>query len=135
MGIGLSSCLAGYGVSVNHILVVDDDAALGRLTKLVLSTAGHEVDSFVSPIAAMEALADAANYPSMIVLDLNMPEMDGREFYRRARSTGFHNPIIILSAYGAFAAQKELGADAALAKPFDPFSLLSLVKTLLNTPD
>ena len=48
----------------------------------------------------MAHLADDGEIePHVIVLDLNMPEMDGREFDKRARGAGYTNPIVILSAY------------------------------------
>jgi DNA-binding response OmpR family regulator len=62
-----------------------------------------------------------------IVLDLSMPGMDGRDFYRRARNAGFRGPIVIISAFGSEDAKQELGADAALAKPFEPEALASTV--------
>lgn len=115
----------------SHIFVVDDDAALGRLTTLALKAEGYEVAAFTS---AREALAEVLDgdvpNPSVIILDLSMPEMDGREFYRRARDAGLEAPVVILSAYGAADAKKELGAEAALAKPFDTDQLVATVKRL-----
>ena len=116
----------------SHVFVVDDDSALGRLSRLILQTEGFEVEAFTSPA---EALADLGNdshpNPAAIVLDLNMPDIDGREFYRRAREMGYTSPVLILSAYGAREAQQELGAEASLAKPFDPAALASTLKGVL----
>ena len=116
----------------NHIYVVDDDAALGRLSARVLQSEGFQVQSFTSSLEALSKIADSSiPNPAAIVLDLNMPEMDGRQFYRMAREAGYASPVLILSAYGAQAAQEELGAEAALAKPFDPDSLTTILKGLL----
>jgi DNA-binding response OmpR family regulator len=71
--------------------------------------------------------------PDVIVLDLGLPEMDGREFFRQARLRGYEGPVIICSAYGATAAQRELGAEAALNKPFNPEELVQMVHAL--SPD
>jgi DNA-binding response OmpR family regulator len=112
--------------------VVDDDPALARLSTLALQIDGYEVQAFSSPVEALAQLADASvPNPKAIVLDLNMPQVDGREFYKRARALGYTDPVLILSAYGAEAAQHELGADAALAKPFDPEELSSTLKGIL----
>jgi len=114
-----------------HIFVVDDDPAMGRLTTLALKSEGYEVVAFTSPKQALAEVVDQdAPNPSMVILDLSMPEMDGREFYRRVRAAGLRAPILILSAYGANDAKRELGAEAALAKPFDTEKLVDAVKAL-----
>src|SRR5687767_170645 len=108
----------------SHVFVVDDDPALARLSELILKTEGFEVQPFNSSVEAFANLSDSSiPNPNAIILDLNMPEMDGREFFRRAREIGYGGPVLILSAYGAEAAQKELGAEAALSKPFEPQAL------------
>ena len=63
-----------------------------------------------------------------------MPELDGREFYRRARDAGFVVPVVIVSAYGAETAKQELGAEAALAKPFHPEALSLTLQNLVHQP-
>lgn len=80
----------------NHVFVVDDDAALGRVTCLALKSEGYEVVAFTSPLEALAEVVDpGAPNPSMVILDLSMPEMDGREFYRRARAAGLTAPVLI----------------------------------------
>jgi DNA-binding response OmpR family regulator len=116
----------------HHIFVVDDDPALGRLSSIILKSGGFEVESYTSSLEALTKITDASvPNPAAIVLDLNMPDMNGREFYRLAREAGYTSPVLILSAYGAHAAQTELGAEAALSKPFDPDALLEQLTTLL----
>src|SRR5687768_2044362 len=67
-----------------HIFVVEDDPSVTRQDdQLSSSDRGFEVQAFTSSVDALANLADhAIPYPQAIVLDLNMPEMDGREFYR-----------------------------------------------------
>lgn len=67
----------------------------------------------------------------LIVLDLQMPVMDGRTFYRELRLAGHRAPVIVLSAYGAHLAAEELGAEAGMGKPFDIDDLIDLVHELL----
>jgi DNA-binding response OmpR family regulator len=118
-------------VMSSHIFVVDDDPAMGRLTTLALKSEGYDVAAFTSPKEALAEVIDpGAPNPSMVILDLAMPEMDGREFYRRARAAGLKAPVLILSAYGAADAKLELGAEASLAKPFDTEKLVDAVKLL-----
>jgi DNA-binding response OmpR family regulator len=116
----------------HHIFVVDDDPAVARLSTIVLELDGFRVEAFTSPVEALANLADPLlSQPRAIVLDLNMPECDGREFYRRARAGGYRSPILILSAYGAHEAQIELGADGSLSKPFDPEDLSAGLRRVL----
>jgi CheY-like chemotaxis protein len=68
-----------------------------------------------------------------VILDLQMPVMDGRTFYRTFKQQGYRAPVVILSAYNAEGARLELGADAALDKPFDPDTLSATVHELLRS--
>ena len=112
-----------------RVLVVDDDKAILRLVVTTLRIGGHV------PLAAEHgrdglAILDAVPPPDVVVLDLQMPEMDGRTFYNCARLCGYAGPVIICSAYGAEHARLELGAEASLTKPFDPEDLLSRINGL-----
>jgi CheY-like chemotaxis protein len=68
------------------------------------------------------------------VLDLQMPVMDGRSFYTALRQLPSDVPVLLLSAYGSRAAQRELGADDALDKPFDPVILIERLRRLARAP-
>lgn len=113
------------------VLVVDDDPAVLRVIDLSLRVEGFEVATFSSALHALAALSDGS-YPDAIVLDLNMPGMDGREFFQLARQAGYDNPVLILSAYNAGPVCRELGADDWLAKPFAPNDLARKVLHLSN---
>ena len=112
------------------IFIVDDDPNLARLCRVIISSHGWRARAFVSAKEAL-SLIEAEQHPDALVLDLMMPEMNGRAFYERARLAGFKNPVLILSAYGADAARRDLGADAALSKPFDPEDLIDVLAPLL----
>lgn len=112
------------------VLVMDDDPALLRVVRLVLSSDGFSVDTAADGIAGLERFE--AQPPAAIVLDLQMPRMDGRAFFRELRSRGHKTPVLILSAYGAEEACRELGADGAIGKPFDPDHLSNAVRRLVN---
>jgi CheY-like chemotaxis protein len=75
-------------------------------------------------------LGDAA--VDVVLLDLQMPVMDGRSFYRAFRERGHSAPVLILSAYDAAAARDELAAEAFLDKPFDPSQVLASVSRLVG---
>ncbi|HXH20965.1 MAG TPA: response regulator [Dehalococcoidia bacterium] len=113
-----------------RVLLIDDDRALLRMARLALASDAMVVDTAADGVEGLEKLA-AADF-DVIVLDLQMPRMDGREFYREMRSRGYRTPVIILSAYGAETARKELGAECAVTKPFDPASLIRVVRSQSN---
>lgn len=100
-----------------RVLVVDDDPMIRRLVAALLVDAGKSVHSVANGAEALECV-HREDY-DLIVLDLDMPVMDGREFCRRMKELGKFAPTLILSAYRAHEAAKELGASAALDKPFD----------------
>ena len=110
--------------------MVDDDEALVRLIRLSLSIEGLEVITATDGIVALEKI-DADGF-DVLVLDLQMPRMDGRELFRRLRDRGYNVPVLILSAYGAEAARLELRAEAAMGKPFNTEELVSRVRSLID---
>jgi DNA-binding response OmpR family regulator len=113
-----------------RVLIVDDDRNLTRLLTTVLQLGGFGVLTAPDGEAALQLLDTEA--VDLIVLDLLMPRMDGRAFYRELRSRGDPTPVLIASAFGARAAQQELGAEGAVEKPFDPEALLDVVTDLLH---
>ena len=117
------------GTEELRILVVDDEPAIVQLMTVILASSGYIPLSATSGAQGLALLNDIPA-TDLIVLDLSMPEIDGRAFFRRARQSGYRGPIIICSAYGAEAARCELGASAAITKPFDPLDLLSSIENL-----
>lgn len=120
----------GHRPSVGTILAIDDDPAVVRMLSLALRSGGFQVATASNGAEAIVRIADAA--PDLIILDLAMPVMDGRTFYRALRSGGHETPVVVLSAYEARQAQVELGANAYLGKPFHPDDLVELVRRLLH---
>lgn len=117
----------------DYILVVDDDEAIREFVSLALSDEGYVIQTAQDGADAL-ALADQAQ-PSLILLDMRMPVMDGWAFvssYRAAPKQGTVGtaPIVIMSAAtDASAYAKQVKADAYLAKPFD---IDQLIKTVQN---
>jgi CheY-like chemotaxis protein len=116
---------------VARVLVVEDDPDLAALEADVLAERGHEVEVASNGREALDAVARAK--PDLIVLDMKMPVMGGREFaeeYRRREPQTA--PIVVVTA--ADDAQKraaEVGASAWIGKPFDPEALVDKVAELL----
>ena len=113
---------------MKSLLVVDDDPGVVTLIRAIFRSEGWDVATAHNGREAMDRLEGSE--PDVILLDLMMPEIDGREFYRRAREHGTKSHVVILSAYGSERACKELGADAAVAKPFEPETLIAKVEAL-----
>ena len=114
-------------IEARPILVVDDDPSIRDLIAMALADQGYEVEAAPHGAAALEIVGHTQ--PSMILLDMRMPVMDGWEFARVYRDKpGPHAPIIVLTA-ARDAGQRaaEIGADGFLGKPFDLDDLFLLV--------
>ena len=100
------------------VLVVDDDAQVRALLTLALTDEGYGVVTAPDGKVALERVAQ--HQPQLIVLDVNMPEMDGRAFLARYRlRPGAHAPVVLTTAGANKAEVADLEADAFLGKPFD----------------
>lgn len=113
-----------------RVLVVDDDPSLVRFVSLLLRIEGFAVTAALGGTEGLACLG--RERPDVVILDLLMPVMDGKAFYRRAREDGYEGPVLVCSASGAQAAQRELGADAYISKPFEPDELVSAVRVLTD---
>ncbi len=110
-----------------QILVVDDDEGIRDAVREVLCEAGFSVVTRENGEVALEYLRAAAELPSLIVLDLMMPVLDGWAFLREASrdSRLCCVPIVVMSAGGA-AARSSLGEKCSfLKKPIDVDALLA----------
>jgi len=121
-----------------RILVAEDNAVSRNLVTRVLQRSGHEVIAVVSGTEAVER-ARAAEFDA-ILMDLNMPEMDGLEATRRIRATEGGRPrrqaILALTAdHEGGKRPQALGAgiDAILTKPFQESDLMHLLDSVLRT--
>lgn len=117
-----------------RILVVEDDDMLRETLRDVFEDEGHEVRTAVHGADAFETLA--VWEPTVIVLDLMMPVMDGVEFRERQHRDGIAQgaKILILSAARHLdQAAKHVAADAYLAKPFHLKEVLRVVDEFCQT--
>ena len=118
-------------VTSARILVIDDDPSLLRMLRLSLLSDGFDVTTAQNGLEALNKLQEQDGNVDVIVLDLQMPVMDGRTFYREMRANGYSTPVLVLSAYRADDARRELGAEASLNKPFDPDLLVQSLRELV----
>ncbi|NOK63967.1 MAG: response regulator transcription factor [Chloroflexi bacterium AL-W] len=116
-----------------HILLVDDETAITMNLAPFLERSGFSVDVAADGFAALEMLAQTT--PSIIVLDVLMPHMDGREVLRHLRQQENWTPVILLTRIGESterAMALEEGADDYLNKPFDPYELVARIRAVLR---
>ena len=120
-----------------RVLAIDDEQDALTLLRVVLETAGADVTTCSSPVAALERVDTLK--PHVLVVDLGMPEMDGFEFIARIRAS--NNPDVRdvpATALTAFARSDDRtkalrsGFEMHLAKPVDPGELVASVATLVR---
>ncbi|MPZ49283.1 MAG: response regulator [Dehalococcoidia bacterium] len=118
-------------VPAARVLVIDDDSSLLRMLRLSLISDGFDVTTARHGQEGLDQMQQDGNFDA-IVLDLQMPVMDGRTFYKEMRGSGYSTPVLVLSAYQAEEARRELGAEASLNKPFDPEVLVESLHKLVD---
>ena len=115
-----------------QVLVVDDEAAILRFLKPALEANGYEMATAGSVTEATKRIA--AESPDIVLLDLGLPDGDGKDVIRRAREWS-DVPIIVLSARERETEKIEaldLGVDDYINKPFNVGELLARMRTALR---
>lgn len=116
-----------------RLLLVDDDEAIRSNLAPFLERAGFDVEVAVDGEDALVRVAGSP--PDVIVLDVMMPRLDGREVLRRLRGQQNFVPVVLLTQVGESverAAALEEGADDYLNKPFDPQELTARIRAILR---
>jgi DNA-binding response OmpR family regulator len=116
-----------------HILLADDEAAITANLGPFLERSGFRVSLAADGRSALDRAR--SERPDLIVLDILMPHLDGREVLRQLRQAGQQTPVILLTGVGESterALALEEGADDYLNKPFDPHELLARIKAVLR---
>lgn len=108
------------------VLIVDDEPDVLFLLRMTLQHAGYEVEEAPHGGAALERMTQV--HPDVIITDLMMPVVDGRELIRRIRDIpgSATTPIMLLSA----SPDETAGADRVIRKPFDPRHLVGVIEEL-----
>jgi DNA-binding response OmpR family regulator len=115
------------------ILLADDDPTIADSLAPFLERAGFHVLVVSDGVNALEKAQ--AHHPELIILDVLMPRMDGRETLRRLRKANIWTPTILLTQVGEASERAlalEEGADDYLNKPFDPHELLARIRAVLR---
>ena len=118
------------------VLIADDSSTVRKFVSFSLSAQNLDVITAVDGMDALEKISQAPKL-DLIIVDLNMPNMDGFEFIQNIRGSDVHRavPIIILSSErGEISKQRglEVGANEYIEKPFDANEIRALVKKYLS---
>jgi two-component system KDP operon response regulator KdpE len=114
------------------VLVVDDEPPIRKLLRMGLATANYQI---LDAPNGKTALAQLAENPDLVILDLGLPDMDGHELLRTIRSRNENVPIVVLSSRGDEAGKVralDLGADDYVTKPFGMDELLARLRAALR---
>lgn len=118
--------------SSSRILIIDDEAAVRNVVKMALANAGH---SIAEAATGAEGLDKASSFhPNLIILDLGLPDLNGREVLKQLRSWTTI-PVIVLTVTDdekTKVALLDSGADDYLTKPFGPDELLAKIRVALR---
>jgi DNA-binding response OmpR family regulator len=123
----------GEETTMERILVVEDDLAVQKALRRLFEGEGFQMEIAPNGKAALEAFRKAP--PAVIVLDLRLPLISGRDVCREIKQQAPNLPIIVLSATSDVSDKVlllELGADDYVTKPFSPRELLARVRAALR---
>ena len=116
------------------ILVVDDDDAIRDVVSTLLAEEGYEVVTAASGEEALAVLDHGE--PSLVMLDMRMPVMDGWQFAEqlRQRFDGRVPVVVMTAAVDAAKRAEQVSAAAAVSKPFELDEMVRLVRELIGAP-
>ncbi|CAN5244936.1 response regulator transcription factor [soil metagenome] len=115
------------------ILVAEDERSIAELERVYLRKAGYGVHVETDGLAALAAIIRLR--PSLVILDVGLPGMDGVEVCRRMRAADDWTPVVFVTAQGDEVDRVigiELGADDYITKPFSPRELVARVGGILR---
>ncbi len=118
-----------------HILVIEDEGDILELIRFNLAREGYKITSAVSGEMGLKLARSES--PSLVLLDLMLPEIDGLEVCKtlKAESKTAHIPVIMLTAKGEesdIVTGLEVGAEDYIVKPFSPKVLIARVRAVLR---
>ena len=116
-----------------RILVIDDEPLIREHLKALLALDGHEIETAEDGRSALEALGSRAFH--LVVTDLRLPDIDGRDLLAKIRRDNLPMGVIVLTGYGDTTVAMEAmraGADDFLTKPFEPERLRRVVDRVLE---
>lgn len=119
-------------MNTKQILIVEDDAEISRLTDMYLQAEGYDTITAADGLQALDQIK--LHSPDLVILDLMLPEMDGIEVCKHAR-TFYQGPILVMTARDDDLSEVsllKLGADDYLTKPIRPHIMIARIEALLR---
>jgi len=119
---------------VKRLLIVDDELAIVEALQDILSVEGYGIITAFNGAEGLQRMQELR--PDLVLLDLMMPVMDGREMLRRIRDDASLRaiPVVVMSA-GRISEEERRSSARFLAKPFELDLLLDTISELLGGPD
>ena len=121
-----------------RVVVIDDDYPIRLLLQKVLESS-YEVSSFNNVAKAVDHMTRNGN-PDIIITDIKLPVIDGKDFIKNMKTSGRFGsiPIVVVSSWNDENVKvecSEAGADAYIPKPFDPQVVVKIVDEFVNDID
>lgn len=116
-----------------NILMVEDNESVCEMMSMFFDTENYNATFIYDGLEGYEAYKDNPDYWDIVILDLNLPSMDGIQICKGIRQISDSTPIVMLTARDTESDQVigfELGADDYVTKPFSPMTLLARLKAL-----
>lgn len=116
-----------------HILMIEDNESVCEMMSMFFEKEGWQPEFSADGIAGLRLFQTSSHKWDMIILDLNLPGMDGMQVCREVRKQDIQVPIIMLTARDSESDQViglEIGADEYVTKPFSPLTLMARIKAL-----
>jgi two-component system cell cycle sensor histidine kinase/response regulator CckA len=114
------------------ILLVDDESLIRALAKAVLEGGGYHVIEAEDGLAAVDWVREHPHTAGLIIMDLTMPRMSGRDAFREIQTINPHVKVLFSSGYSAEELSDVSGAVGLLAKPYRPVDLIATVHAILS---
>jgi len=120
------------------LLIVEDEPSTLEVLEIILAQEGYEVSAFLSAKKALASLQfDSQPLPSLIISDIVMPGMNGKEFYKELRSNSRLSmiPFLFMSAFIGVEDEQKFEEEPNtffIRKPFDVEDLLSKIRAILK---
>jgi DNA-binding response OmpR family regulator len=116
-----------------RIVIVDDDPIMPKVMRVIFEDAGYET---VTVSRGAQAVAAVTNQlTQLVILDVNLPDINGFALFKELRMRRYLGPVIFLTGAGCLQDKLEgfhLGAEDYLVKPFEPLELLARVECILR---
>ena len=118
-------------MSIENILVVDDEPLIRELLEEILKKEGYSVNTVKNGLSALKKIKE--HHFDLIITDVRMPDMDGITLLKKIRESSFSIPVIVITAYGSIENAVEVmkkGADDYITKPITPAQLKLTVQKI-----